>query len=477
MSDVLTISKYNDVYIHVDCERSIAQELRDAFSFEVPGAKFHPKVRARVWDGKIRLFNTRNNLIYFGLLEQVLRFAELRGYESVVEDNINVNKNYSLSDAEEFGKTLNAPFDIRTYQTEAFAAGVRENRALIISPTGSGKSFIIHMLLQYYKKKTLLVVPTTGLVEQMKGDLISYGTNPDFIHCIKDKDKRTNKPITITTWQAIFRMPKEFFEDFDVVIGDEAHQYKATSLVGIMEKLVNCKYRFGFTGSLDGSVTHEWVLQGLFGSIKQFTKTKDLIKEKHLSAFRIRCLLLNHRKEDCIKRDYPQEMDFLVSNNKRNKFITKLVLSLKGNTLVLFQYVDKHGRVLYDQIKEKDPERDVEFIYGGVSGKDRNEIRINTESADNSIIVASYGTFSTGINIRNLHNIVFASPSKSRIRNLQSIGRVLRLSDNEAEAVLYDISDNLMCGKKKNYTLDHFGERLKLYISEEFDYKIYNIEL
>tara|TARA_R110002073_G_scaffold78349_4_gene189070 strand:- start:1294 stop:2124 length:831 start_codon:yes stop_codon:yes gene_type:complete len=276
-------------------------------------------------------------------------------------------------------------------------------------------------------------------------------------------------------------MRKDYFAQFDIVIGDECHLFKAKSLTSIMTKLVDCKYRFGFTGTLDGTETNKLVLEGLFGKAKQFVKTKELIDANHLSSFKIKCLVLKHKDEEkklVSKMNYQDEIDYIVSNNRRNVFIKNLAVSLNGNTLLLFQYVDKHGRILYDKILESvDKNRKVFFVYGGTDAQTREQIRAITEEERDAIIVASYGTFSTGINIRNLHNIIFASPTKSRIRNLQSIGRGLRKGDNKDQAVLFDISDDLRHKAKVNYTLNHFSERVKIYNSEEFEYKIYNINL
>jgi superfamily II DNA or RNA helicase len=170
-------------------------------------------------------------------------------------------------------------------------------------------------------------------------------------------------------------------------------------------------------------------------------------------------------------------MDYIVQNPARNEFIRNLALSLNGNTLILFQFVEKHGKDLYTIIKDSVKDRHVFFVFGGTDVEVRESVRAITEKERDAIIVASYGTFSTGVNIRNLHNIIFASPSKSRIRNLQSIGRGLRKGDNKEEAVLFDIADDFRIGKFVNYTLKHFIERVKIYDDEKFNYKFYNIEL
>jgi superfamily II DNA or RNA helicase len=285
--------------------------------------------------------------------------------------------------------------------------------------------------------------------------------------------------IIISTWQSIYKQPKSYFDQFDIIIGDEAHLFKANSLTKIMEKMTDCKYRFGFTGTLDESVTNKLVLEGLFGPVMRVITTKELIENKTLAEFRIKCLVLKYgdsTKKQVARSTYQQEMDFLVSHEKRNAFIKNLTLTRKGNTLVLFQYVKKHGEPLYEQVsKEAADGRRVFFVYGGVDAVTREEVRAITEKENDAIIIASYGTFSTGINIRNLHNVIFASPSKSRIRNLQSIGRGLRKGDNKESATLYDISDDLCHKSWKNHTLKHFAVRIKMYNEEEFEYKIYNI--
>ena len=481
-SNTLIITKVNEVYMQIESEAVIRQELHDFFSFAVPGAKFMPAFKNRMWDGKINLFNTMTKELYLGLLPYVEHFAVERDYSIEASEEINAQENFSLNEGKEYISNLKLKLIPRDYQTDAFVHCIRNHRGLIVSPTASGKSFIIYLLAEYYQKKTLLIVPTISLVHQMRSDFIEYGMHEDDIHIIMSgEEKTTDRSVVISTWQSIYKMRKDYFADFDVVIGDECHQFKAKSLTSIMTKLVDCKYRFGFTGTLDGTETNKLVLEGLFGKAKQFVKTKELIDSDHLSAFKIKCLVLKHTDEEkklASKMNYKNEMDYIVGHNRRNKFIQNLTISLNGNTLLLFQYVDKHGKILYDMISKKVQEgRKVFFVYGGTDADTRENIRSITENETNAIIIASYGTFSTGINIRNLHNIIFASPSKSRIRNLQSIGRGLRKGEAKDKAVLFDISDDLRHKAKVNYTLNHFAERVKIYNSEEFEYKIYNINL
>jgi superfamily II DNA or RNA helicase len=483
LTETLVISQDNAVNIKIDCYAGATYELQDFFTFQVPGATFMPAYRNKMWDGKIRLYNVYTRRLYAGLLPYVEEFASSRGYDIVYDESVEGADDFSLHEAEEFSSQLGLPFIARDYQLGAFTHAVRNKRCLLLSPTASGKSLIIYHIVRWYNAKTLLIVPTTSLVHQMVSDFKEYGWNADE-HCHKVMagcDKVSDKQVIVSTWQSIYKMPKEYFDQFDVVIGDEAHQFKAKSLGNIMEKLEDCKYRFGLTGTLDGTQTHKLVLEGLFGVVKKVITTKELMDNQQLSAFKIKVLALRYPEEVCqevVKFKYQEEMDYIVRHEKRNKFIRNLALSLEGNTLLLFQYVEKHGKVLYEDILNKAADgRKVFFVSGDTDAETRENIRAITESENDAIIVASFGTFSTGINIRNLHNIIFASPTKSRIRNLQSIGRGLRLGANKEEAVLFDIVDDFHYKSKKNFTLEHFVERMKIYNEEKFKYKIYRIDI
>lgn len=482
LADKLYIEKVNEVYNKVKTDdRGIAEELSAYFTFKVPGYQFMPAYRNKFWDGQIRLYNTATQMLYSGLNNYVIMFAKERGYEVEFEYD-NSADNYSVAEAKKFIEEEKFTMTPRDYQLEAYVDAIRYKRGLFISPTASGKSFIIYMIMRKLLRQTLIIVPTTTLVHQMYSDFEEYGFNSEkYCHKIfSGKDKNTDKPVVITTWQSIYKLRKDWFKKFDVVIGDEAHLFKAKSLTSILEKMEDTEYRFGFTGTLDGTQTHKLVLEGLFGPAQKVISTKELMDSGTLADFKIKILALKYHDEIrkiVSKMDYQAEMDFLVSHEGRNKFIKNLALSLNGNTLLLFQYVEKHGRILEEMIKEEAGDRKVFFIHGGVKGEERDDIRGIVEKENNAIIVASYGTFSTGVNIKNLHSIIFASPSKSKIRNLQSIGRGLRKSDTKDSATLYDIADDLSWKSTSNFTLKHLMERVKIYDEEKFDYKLYSIGL
>jgi superfamily II DNA or RNA helicase len=481
----LILHKKNEAYIQFECEKGLAQELSTYFEFYVPGYQFTPAFKSRIWDGKIRLADLRSFTIYHGLVPYIEIFCKERDYTLEIDSDVSVTQNFSLVEAKEFVDTLELPHEIRDYQLKSFVQAIRNKRMLLLSPTASGKSLILYCIIRYLQienERGLLIVPTTSLVEQMYKDFEDYGYDSEQ-YCHRQysgKDKHTNKFLTITTWQSIYKNPGEYFEQFDFVLGDEAHQFKAKSLTTILSGCVNAKYRIGTTGTLDGTQTHKLVLEGLFGPVYKATSTADLIDKGQLASFKIKCLILKHPESVCKMArswDYNQELEYIVMNTARNNFIRNLALSLNGNTLILFQFVEKHGKSLHANIKEHAKNRHVFFVFGGTDVEIRESVRAITEKERDAIIVASYGTFSTGVNIRNLHNIIFASPSKSRIRNLQSIGRGLRIGENKDEAVLFDISDDFRIGKYTNYTLKHFVDRVRIYDDEKFKYKFYNIEL
>lgn len=510
MSDVVTISRAGHGHVRVDCELSVLQEISEAFTFKVKGAEFMPAYRNRMWDGKIRLLNVMTRQILAGLYQRVVDFCLSRGYEVNVTFDA-TQAELSVAETKSFLESLNLPEKVkpRDYQVKAFIHAIRNKRCVLLSPTASGKSLIIYLITRYYNAKTLIIVPTISLVHQLAGDFEDYGycgqervgsDGSDIgdlvgssdgrdsdegrgwtrgIHKIfAGQERETEAQVVVTTWQTAVKLPKEWFRQFQVVIGDEAHTFHSKSLATVMGKLDHCEYRIGTTGTLDGAVNHEWTIEGMFGKTHRVISTSELMEQKHVSDLKIKCIVLSHSDEDrkfLRDKTYQEEMDFLVSCAPRNRFIKNLAISLEGNSLILFQYVEKHGKILYDMLKDED--RKVFFVHGGVEGEEREEIRHIVAKESNAIIVASYGTFSTGINIPSIANLVFASPSKSKIRNLQSIGRSLRLADGKSQATLYDLSDDLSWKSKQNYTLQHFAERIKIYNEEKFEYKLYNVKL
>jgi len=496
---LLKIEKISEVHIRVFSDPNCEQELEAFFTYEVPGARFTPKFKARLWDGKVRLYSLIRKTLYVGLYNYVIEFAKRSNYQVEYIPNEEYPKPFEFNqipfeDIDDWIKSLNLyargePIPARDYQIEAIHTALTLNRTILLSPTASGKSFMIYCIIRWHinnGRRCMIVVPTTSLVEQLYSDFQDYSSHNGFDvqgHCQKlysGFTREFTKDVLITTWQSIYKQPKGWFEQFNVVIGDEAHQFKATSLISIMEKMQHVKYRIGTTGTIDNKKVNKLTLEGLFGPVHRVITTKELMETGKVVNIDIQCLYLKYNdqyRKLAKELDYQKEMDFLVSHDPRNKFIRNLSIKATGNTLVLFQYVEKHGKILYDMIKEKAPDKNVYFVYGGVAALDREDIRHKTEQDDNTIIVASYATFSTGINIPSIENIIFASPTKSKIRNLQSIGRGLRLKEGKNKLTLYDIADDLQWKSRKNHTMGHFVERLKIYSEEQFDYKIHEVTI
>lgn len=493
--DAIRVEFINSVHMRVTSDPGIRQELMEYFSFRPPGYQFTPSYKNRVWDGFIRMYNPMKPILYVGLLEYLKKFCEDRNYDIEIDSELLKTEDITEEYVKELAKEVGAKLSPRDYQIQYIINALSNNRSLSLSPTSSGKSFIQYLIMQHYFQafghRTLIIVPTIGLVHQMAGDFIDYGCDPDLIYKITGGvDKNTKKPIAITTWQSIVKQPKDWFDQFKVVLGDEAHLFQAKSLTSIMEKLTDAPYRHGFTGTISSdSKVHRLVLEGVFGPIKKFISTKDLMDQGTVADFKVKALVLSYDKEvrkdfaSAIKKTqtnkkYAAERAFLFANDKRNLFIRNLVWSLKDtNNLILFDQIENQGDILNELLKKDD--RVLFYIHGGTPGEERNRIRdvIENDPHKRYDILASAGVFSTGVSIKRLDNAIFTAAGKSEIRVLQSIGRTLRKGNGSDKATLYDIADDLSHGTYVNYTLKHFRSRIEMYSKEQFPFQIYNIDI
>lgn len=491
----ILVKKYNESFNKIQADTGILYELESYFTFKVPNAHFNPRYKMRQWDGNIKIFHFSKRLLYAGLNDKLEQFAKEREYEVVYLDKQNIDEEFSVEEALKFIKTLNLPFEPHQYQINAFVKTVRKRRILLKSPTASGKSLMLYLAVRYFGEKSLIVVPSVNLVKQMYQDFKEYGYDVE-TNCHKifaEQDKDSDKLITFSTWQSIYELPEEWFQKFSFASVDECDLAKAKSLTEIMKKCSNSYVRLGTTATLDGIETNEMVLEGLFGPTYIPATTKELMDDKKLARLKAKLILLKHseleskeflehlkelkKKKKLTGADvYSEEMKYLESNSKRNNFIVNLALSLHNNTLILFEHVERHGKLIYELLKAANSDKKIYFIHGGVDIEIREQIRIIAEKYNDVIIIASMGTFKRGVNIKNLHYGIFASPFKSGTTLRQSIGRGIRkLLDKTF--VLFDIGDDLSVGNWKNITLNHFSERIKIYIEEEHEYKMYNVGL
>jgi len=483
MADKIFIRYYNRTHMMVTgSDQGIEYELNEAYKWRPPGYQYIPAFRNGHWDGWVKYYNFRTKLMYLGLLDRVLDWSKRRGYEVVIDDMPTVAQ-WTPEQFQSHIDSLNLPFPPRDYQFDSALKAINAGRQTIVSPTGSGKSLIIYLLSTFLNTKTLIVVPTVGLVKQMHSDFVSYGFQDEMHEIYSGKDKSFDNQFGVTTWQSIYKLQRDWFNQFNCVIVDETHQAKSKSLTNILEKMTDVEYRFGTTGTLNSDEHSIYTISGLLGPVHKVTTTSDLMEDDVLTKLDIKAIVLRYPQEfrEALKgTSYQSEVDNLIHHERRTKFIAKLVCSQKGNNLVLFNQIS-HGQDLKAYI-EGMTDRPIFYIDGSVDAGVRNDMRAQIEDTQDGIIIASLKTTSTGINIKRLNNIFFTHPSKSRITTLQSIGRVLRKAENKNTAKLFDIADDLSIEttrKKKhfNYVLRHFLERIKIYQSENFKYKVSQVEL
>lgn len=494
---MIDIESIDEVRYYIKTEKGIKQELRDYFSFMVPGAQYMPMFKRRLWDGKIRLYDILSSTLPRGLKGYLQKFCEERKYVLNIKET-NKNLCLSIDDLKAFYSSLNVSvkkqsIKMHEHQEKAILHALNNSRSVLISPTGSGKSLIIYVLVRYLQKilgtdrKILILVPTVGLVNQMESDFFDYSGKDKswsckkYIHKISaGQDKETNKQIVISTWQSIYKLPKQWFDQFDAIFFDECHQAKAESINFIGQKLSKAWFRIGTTGTLQQTQAHRLSIEGILGPAVQFIQTKNLMNKGLLATLGIDCIMLKYsdaEKQLLKKQKYPDEIKWIITNEKRNEFIKQLALRTRGNTLILFNYVETHGKPLAALLEAAGTDRKIYLIHGKTEAEAREYIRRVVDREKDAILVASFGTTSAGINIVNLDNIIFASPTKSVIRLLQSIGRGLRVSEKKKTLKVFDIIDDLSWKSHKNHVYRHFEERLKIYKKEKFDYKIVSMEL
>lgn len=484
----------DDVNLRVVSEPHVLMELADHLTFKAENYKWDKRYKARLWNGDITLLNRYTGLVYAGLAHKVKKFCDAAGYAVTFDDEL-VYDNVSLEEVRHHIKMLNVPdwLEIRDYQIESVAKCLRSRRRTLISPTSSGKSFMIYLIATWYNKKSLIIVPTTGLVTQFESDLRSYGYTGKIMTSVNDniKGNDLDAEIVITTWQTLdngkSRLPEAWYQQFEVVFGDEAHGCKAKTLIKILTSMRNTRYRFGTTGTLNDQPLSRTTIEGLFGPIYQSTTTRELIDSGYAADIKIKSIVLRYPEDvrkafhkpvydakvsKPRKKTYQEEIDFITQYEPRMKFIKNLTLSLEGNKLVFFRMVD-HGERIFAAFEGQE---NVFYIDGSVT-KDREKIRQAMEVLENAILVASLGTTSTGVSIKKLSHMISCAPMKAKIKLLQSIGRMLRQHSEKSHAVMYDIVDDISWGKNKNFALKHFEERAKIYDQENFDYKIYNVSL
>lgn len=505
MTEVISVKKLNECYMHVDCEKSVYYELSDYFSFYVPGYQFMPKYKNKMWDGKVRLLNS-NGTLYNGLLPHLQHFCDQRDYELDVDEafNLIVEEKPVL---EEYISNLDIyneqakPITPYPEQIQAFVESLHKGKKTILSPTATGKSLIIYCICHYlinkqldHNRQLLVIVPTTNLVSQLKENFGEYSLKDEkfdteeLVHRIpQDKNKHSEKQILISTWQSLYKMPRSYFQKFDAIIGDECHEYEAKSIKGILEKSTEAFFRIGLTGTLRDSKTNKLQIEGSFGPSIQVTTLKEAIEKGRTSEINIQFCHLKYNREShkaVSKMTYHKEIEYLFDHENRNKYIASIALSRKQeNTLILvgrIKHLNELHRLIEDGNQRFNKNYNVISVSGDSSDEERSDARRiidSVEQKSNTIIIATFGVFQRGINMKKLDNIIFGAPSKSLVRVLQSIGRGLRKAEGKTSLTLFDLVDDVVQTKQKNYSFNHGMERHKIYQKEQLPFRVKKIEI
>lgn len=293
------------------------------------------------------------------------------------------------------------------------------------------------------------------------------------------KVEKIEPQVYCATWQSIYKQPPSWFKKFGMIYCDEVHGAKALSIKGIMEKTPDCEFKIGTTGTTGSKKVNDLLIQGVFGRIKKTVTTKELMDRKQVAKLTIKCVSFLYPdidRKNCRNMTYQEEVQYLVNHNERNQQIVDSLGDMDGNHLVLANKVD-HVKILHEMITKKYPDRNIYIIHGKTSKEERENIRLTVDKDNKSTVIATYGTFSTGVSVRNINHVIFGSGSKSEIRVLQSLGRGLRLSEIKNSVILWDIVDDLSIKKNKNFLLKHFIERFKIYTKEQFDLEMVKVQL
>ncbi len=492
-------------HVRIECDESVFYELRDFFSFEADGYKFNPRYKYGNWDGRIRLLDY-SRLLPYGLVGQIKKFCSNMSYSVWIDPKIFETEDLTREDFDAWLSKQeiysgNAKIEPHWYQKDAVYEGLVNRRRILNLPTSAGKSLIQALLARYYLEnyegKILIIVPTTALTTQMANDFVDYRL---FSHSMIKKigggadkaDKSKNDaPIIVGTWQTVVKQPKEWFSQFGMMMNDECHLATGKSISSIISGLNNCMFKFGLSGSLRDGKANVMQYVGMFGEIFRPVSTSKLMEDGQVTELKINSIFLRYPDEFTIKlkgKTYQEEVKIITGLKRRTKWIAQLSVKLAKkdeNAFVMFKHVT-HGKEIFEAIKELGYEK-VYYVSGEVDTETRNALKVMAENGKGIIIVASYGVFSTGISVKNLHHVIFAHGVKSKIIVLQTVGRVLRKHGSKAVATVWDLIDDAgvkpksLNTKKKythlNYLLKHGIDRIQRYADEKFNYVMKTINL
>lgn len=442
--------------------------VRENFSIANPAYRRNsPYIQARLYS------ITPSGKFELGLLGDIISYLELNHYEYNATEEL--LKEYKPGYDEPFIKTLNLQY--RDYQESSIIAALKQGRGVTLIPTAGGKTLICAGLIESLRENikdpsalTLVIVPTLQLVEQTSEDFISYGLTK-VTKWSGDNKPNSDANIIVAGSQILLsdKTDLSILNDVKILLVDECHILRRGNQINKVLNFIKSPFKFGFTGTLPPSEIDQWNIIGKLGPITYEQKTDTLKKQTYVSNFRIVILNIKHENKPRIVSNplaptegYNTELEFLINNDRRNQIICKLAHKLQQNTLIMADRIN-HGEILLNELN-RITNKPVYFIRGATEVEDREKIRNLMDKRDDVIVIAISKIFSTGINIPNLHNIIFASAGKAKIKIMQSIGRALRLHPTKKMASIFDIADNT------KYGIIHLKERKKLYQIENYEY-------
>ncbi len=490
MNEVI-ITKINASYVKLDADEDILHDINSFFAVYAEGYMFNPRYKARVWDGKIRFFSITTHLLPAGLVSAVEKFCDKNNYTVRYENFDDTTSEFS---EDTFAKNCEEALKVsgmkmRDYQEEACKIALKQRTGILQCCTSSGKSMIIYnmirnMLTYNRIKKILLIVPSVSLVEQMRSDFIEYGwTDADkYVSMLySGQNVYFGKPVLISTWQSLQKIEDpDFFAEYEAVIVDECHGSKATVINTILKQCINAEYRIGTTGTLPTGAADLLSITGVLGKVLYTITSKELIDRGYLTKMIVAGIVAKYPIDFISKnkgRSYPEEVKLVESYPNRVKVLETIFehTPASHNVLLLCNHVD-HVKETAKWLEENYKDRNIKLICGAVGAKEREEIRKKLESEEGTVIVATYGTCSTGINMPKLHEVILYANSKSKIKVLQSLGRGLRKHNTKNRVILYDIVDDMSYKARTrvihNYLFNHWKEREKYYQEQEFPIKM-----
>lgn len=489
MENNLVLSKGSESRFSLFSDSALVkQSLDKRFSGKYENAQFHPLVKRRLWDGVIHHIDWKSGTMPIGLFPRLYNYVTKQtDWDVTVDPTIWAHKELMSKDqVRSFIEQLPLPAHITSiddFQVESVWRAVNNMKIIIEAATSSGKSLMIYSIIKIVNKKTLVIVPSISLVDQMYQDFISYGANPDHIAKVyAGQDKTPDSPIVVSTWQSLYGRDPSIFEHYEVFVGDEAHTVDTKSLHQISNDLVNAAWRIGTSGTLPDDEVKKTSIIGIFGPVYRAVTARELIDAGRATEPDISIHVLKHNKtlNKGSRYNYPSEIDILLHSAERHKYILDLIdkSTESGNVVVFFRFAEKQGWRLRDDLIAKYGKDRIRYIDKSVKGSVRNDIRLETETRSDLILVVTFKTFATGNNARNLHVLIFAHPMQAKDKILQAIGRGLRLHDSKDRIIIHDIADSLYKSKNtRNHGFTHAMARISYYEDQKFNYTVNEIDI